>query len=166
MHCRFNNIAYLYPNDMLSREEKSRFEAHLPEWGECKAIVAQEKQVRNLYRESVLVKPPEGFEEGVFYRLAHEKKKREPAGNVTKVIFTRRIIPGAALLAAAMLFIIFLTPQQTDMKSEPSSNANYASIYFPGDDQYIISDDGNASYNDFLSSLNQSYSSNEANQGM
>ena len=108
MSCRHHNAAYLYPNNMLSDVEKLRFEAHLRVCDECKIIVCEENQLRSLYLESAGAEPPPGLEEGVFRALKLKRKTRVLNGNGTKLIFTRRIIPAAALLAAALFFIILI----------------------------------------------------------
>jgi hypothetical protein len=166
MHCRYEKIAYLYPNNMLSQEERIRFEAHLGACDACKTIVREESGMRGLYQESGFAEPPAGFESGIFNKLNKAKNTYKPAGNIINRIFTREIIPAAALLSAAMLLMIFITPQKSDTQAKATSSTNYASMYIPNDDQYIISDDDNVSYNGFLSAINKANSDIETKQGM
>ncbi len=165
MRCRHENMAHLYTGNMLTDEEKRRFEAHLNGCDVCKAIVREDQHTADMYRQAPLPSLPSGFEEKILRRAKNGRRAARSANGLS-LYFTRRIIPAAAIIAAAMLFVILYMPGGTEVKAAATSNSVYAGMYLPADDSYIVSDEAGEPYDSYLSALNRAYASNETEKGM
>ncbi len=123
--CKFEKLACLYQNNMLSSKEIIEFERHLSNCAKCKEIIESEKEIKTIYTRYEKFIPPIDLEERIFNYIL---TKKEQVGNsidsfVTN--FVRRLIPAVIGLAVSLLFIVLFTSQKTADDYEKIRTTSY-----------------------------------------